>query len=134
MKVLGIDDDRVAESARLYGSALARDEADASHQSGSARRGRRSGGGLIDDLPVDPNEPVYCICKQVAFGEMIGCDSPTCVTEWFHCVCVGVTPSNRPKDKWYCAQCTAQMKTAASAAATAPTGEAAAATGAGRAR
>jgi hypothetical protein len=23
---------------------------------------------------VDPNEPVYCICRQVSFGEMIGCD------------------------------------------------------------
>ncbi|CAG8792854.1 8142_t:CDS:2, partial [Racocetra persica] len=24
--------------------------------------------------PIDPNEPVYCICRQVSFGEMIGCD------------------------------------------------------------
>ena len=27
------------------------------------------------DLPVDPNEPVYCTCKRVAFGDMIGCDN-----------------------------------------------------------
>ncbi|CAG8475005.1 6767_t:CDS:2 [Racocetra fulgida] len=24
--------------------------------------------------PIDPNEPVYCICRQVSFGDMIGCD------------------------------------------------------------
>lgn len=27
------------------------------------------------DLPVDPNEPTYCTCKRVAFGEMVGCDN-----------------------------------------------------------
>lgn len=27
------------------------------------------------DLPVDPNEPTYCICDQVSYGEMIGCDN-----------------------------------------------------------
>lgn len=26
------------------------------------------------DMPVDPNEPRYCICQRVSFGEMIGCD------------------------------------------------------------
>ena len=28
------------------------------------------------DMPVDPNEPTYCICHQVSYGEMIGCDNP----------------------------------------------------------
>lgn len=27
------------------------------------------------DMPVDPNEPTYCICHQVSYGEMIGCDN-----------------------------------------------------------
>jgi len=27
------------------------------------------------DMPVDPNEPTYCLC-QVSYGEMIGCDNP----------------------------------------------------------
>ena len=27
------------------------------------------------DLPVDPNEPLYCICQQVSYGEMIACDN-----------------------------------------------------------
>ncbi len=27
------------------------------------------------DMPVDPNEPTYCLCSQVSYGEMIGCDN-----------------------------------------------------------
>lgn len=27
------------------------------------------------DMPVDPNEPTYCVCQQVSYGEMIGCDN-----------------------------------------------------------
>lgn len=27
------------------------------------------------DMPVDPNEPTYCLCHQVSYGEMIGCDN-----------------------------------------------------------
>ena len=27
-------------------------------------------------MPVDPNEPTYCLCHQVSYGEMIGCDNP----------------------------------------------------------
>ena len=26
----------------------------------------------IVDMPVDPNEPTYCLCQQVSYGEMIG--------------------------------------------------------------
>lgn len=25
---------------------------------------------------IDPNEPTYCLCHQVSYGEMIGCDNP----------------------------------------------------------
>ncbi|KAJ7413574.1 hypothetical protein WISP_89471 [Willisornis vidua] len=32
------------------------------------------------DMPVDPNEPTYCLCHQVSYGEMIGCDNPDGVT------------------------------------------------------
>ena len=27
------------------------------------------------DMPVDPNEPIYCNCRRVAYGEMICCDN-----------------------------------------------------------
>ena len=31
---------------------------------------------IAADMPVDPNEPTYCLCHQVSYGEMIGCDNP----------------------------------------------------------
>eukprot|EP00045_Choanoeca_perplexa_P014443 m.170030 g.170030 ORF g.170030 m.170030 type:complete len:194 (+) comp16678_c0_seq4:155-736(+) len=58
----------------------------------------------VEDMPVDPNEPTYCICHQVSYGEMIGCDNKHCPLEWFHYACVGLT--ERPRDKsWYCPLC-----------------------------
>ena len=64
-----------------------------------------NGGATSDvlDMPVDPNEPTYCLCHQVSFGEMIGCDNPDCPIEWFHFQCVGLT--SKPKGKWYCPRC-----------------------------
>ncbi|KAK1875322.1 Inhibitor of growth protein 3 [Dissostichus eleginoides] len=56
------------------------------------------------DWTYDPNEPRYCICNQVSYGEMVGCDN----TDWFHYGCVGLTEA--PKGKWFCPQCTAAMK------------------------
>ena len=46
---------------------------------------------LTEDAPIDPNEPVYCICQRVAFGGMVGCDNDDCELEWFHFPCVGLT-------------------------------------------
>ncbi|EWC44038.1 hypothetical protein DRE_01390 [Drechslerella stenobrocha 248] len=28
-----------------------------------------------DDMPIDPNEPTYCLCNRVGFGTMVGCDN-----------------------------------------------------------
>lgn len=55
------------------------------------------------DPPIDPDEPTYCLCDQVSYGEMIGCDNEQCVIEWFHFNCVGLT--NKPKGKWFCPNC-----------------------------
>ncbi|KAK5581092.1 hypothetical protein RB653_001120 [Dictyostelium firmibasis] len=52
------------------------------------------------DLAIDPNEPTYCFCNRVSFGEMVGCENPDCKIEWFHFECVGLTST--PKGKWYC--------------------------------
>ncbi|XP_014476381.1 PREDICTED: inhibitor of growth protein 5 isoform X1 [Dinoponera quadriceps] len=60
------------------------------------------------DMPVDPNEPTYCLCHQVSYGEMIGCDNPDCPIEWFHFACVGLI--TKPKGKWYCPKCTQDRK------------------------
>eukprot|EP00088_Acartia_fossae_P004088 TRINITY_DN11747_c0_g4_i2.p1 TRINITY_DN11747_c0_g4~~TRINITY_DN11747_c0_g4_i2.p1 ORF type:complete len:243 (+),score=81.11 TRINITY_DN11747_c0_g4_i2:79-807(+) len=56
------------------------------------------------DMPVDPNEPTYCTCQQVSYGEMIGCDNQDCPIEWFHFGCMKLT--TKPKGKWYCPKCT----------------------------
>lgn len=29
------------------------------------------------DTTYDPNEPRYCICNEVAFGDMVACDNKT---------------------------------------------------------
>lgn len=29
----------------------------------------------LSNLPIDPNEPLYCYCQQVSFGEMVACDN-----------------------------------------------------------
>lgn len=55
------------------------------------------------DLPIDPNEPTYCLCEQVSYGEMICCDNDKCQIEWFHFSCVGL--HHKPKGKWYCPKC-----------------------------
>ncbi|XP_036371703.1 inhibitor of growth protein 4-like isoform X2 [Megalops cyprinoides] len=60
------------------------------------------------DMPVDPNEPTYCLCHQVSYGEMIGCDNTDCSIEWFHFACVGLT--TKPRGKWYCPRCSQERK------------------------
>lgn len=60
------------------------------------------------DWTYDPNEPRYCICNQVSYGDMVACDNEDCPSEWFHYPCVGITAP--PKGKWYCPQCTTSMR------------------------
>lgn len=62
----------------------------------------------VPDWVYDPNEPRYCLCNQVSYGEMVGCDNTECPIEWFHYGCVGIT--DPPKGKWYCPQCSDKMK------------------------
>jgi len=68
---------------------------------GPDEKRRRKG---ADDISAvrDSNEPTYCICNQVSFGTMIGCDNDECPTEWFHLACVGLS---EPRDPWFCPQC-----------------------------
>ncbi|TGZ84423.1 hypothetical protein EX30DRAFT_338948 [Ascodesmis nigricans] len=54
-------------------------------------------GGEVEDTRL------YCVCKQVSFGSMVGCDDKDCPYEWFHWTCVGLT--EEPKGKWYCQHC-----------------------------
>ncbi|OBZ83123.1 Inhibitor of growth protein 4 [Choanephora cucurbitarum] len=55
----------------------------------------------------DINEPTYCYCKQVSFGDMIACDGDNCEREWFHYACVGLVEP--PAGKWFCEDCRAEQ-------------------------
>ncbi|XP_024399799.1 PHD finger protein ING1 isoform X2 [Physcomitrium patens] len=97
------------------GGTLGRDGGDGTRF--GRRKGAGGGGGgqtiptnvnVELDLPVDPNEPTYCYCGQVSYGEMIACDNSECKIEWFHFDCVGI--KERPKGKWYCSDCAVVMK------------------------
>lgn len=77
--------------------------------SGSAGNSGHQGNALRhDDTPpmdetIDPDEPTYCLCDQISFGEMILCDNDLCPIEWFHFSCVSLT--TKPKGKWFCPNC-----------------------------
>ncbi|KAG1446320.1 hypothetical protein G6F56_009611 [Rhizopus delemar] len=59
--------------------------------------------GVMNDLEAEMNEPLYCYCNQVSFGDMVACDSESCEREWFHYPCVGLIEP--PAGKWYCEDC-----------------------------
>ena len=40
----------------------------------------------LSGVPIDPNEPTYCLCRQVSFGEMIGCDNEDVGFLYLRCV------------------------------------------------
>ncbi|CAG2158887.1 unnamed protein product [Oppiella nova] len=65
------------------------------------------GGGGAPDWTFDPNEPRYCICNQVSYGDMVACDNEDCQKEWFHYGCVDITQP--PKGKWYCPDCSERL-------------------------
>ena len=80
-----------AKSKRRETSST-RSDADSSSSESSKEGGTRN-----------PNDPLYCVCNRVSFGEMIACDNDNCPLEWFHFNCVNV--HSRPKGKWYCPKC-----------------------------
>lgn len=57
--------------------------------------------------PIDPDEPRYCLCNGVSYGQMIACENNLCPFEWFHLECVGLTHTTVPKrtENWYCPEC-----------------------------
>lgn len=59
----------------------------------------------LPDMPVDPNEPVYCYCRGPSSGTMVGCENEECEREWFHLPCVGLTAAPPEHVKWYCNDC-----------------------------
>ncbi|KAH8983586.1 hypothetical protein EDB86DRAFT_2966390 [Lactarius hatsudake] len=56
------------------------------------------------DAAADPDEPKYCYCNRVSFGNMVACDYPQCKREWFHLDCAGLTEEPQSRT-WYCREC-----------------------------
>lgn len=52
---------------------------------------------------LNEDEPVYCLCREISYGQMILCDNDACKIEWFHFQCVKL--ASKPKGKWYCPKC-----------------------------
>lgn len=86
-----------------------------------------------DEADIDADEPRYCYCNGVSYGEMVACDSDDCAREWFHLACVGlkVAPGSKSEStsfcllviallckganmkftaKWYCEDCKERLK------------------------
>ena len=66
--------------------------------------------GLDTGTGAEGEDEIYCICRQVSFGNMVGCDNPDCKIEWFHYGCVGLKEPPDPKSSWYCPDCTREME------------------------
>ena len=59
-----------------------------------------------DRVPAGPGqEPTYCFCNNVSYGDMIACDNEACLYEWFHFPCVGLSQKPGPGELWYCQKC-----------------------------
>lgn len=54
--------------------------------------------------PID-NEPRYCFCNRISYGQMIACDNSKCPIEWFHFPCVNLAPDSNVNGDWYCPPC-----------------------------
>ncbi len=54
------------------------------------------------------NAELYCFCKKIEEGVLIGCENDDCPTKWFHLKCVGM--SEAPQGSWYCRNCEVNSK------------------------
>ncbi|WVQ80285.1 hypothetical protein IAT38_002390 [Cryptococcus sp. DSM 104549] len=63
-------------------------------------------GGLGAGEEVDSK--VYCTCRQVSYGEMIGCDDDDCEIEWYHLACLNLDKT--PEGNWICPRCVERRK------------------------
>ena len=52
----------------------------------------------------DSDEPRYCYCNQVSYGNMVACDNDNCPREWFHLPCVNLDKAPLSRTKWFCSE------------------------------
>jgi hypothetical protein len=68
------------------------EDASKDEESGVAEEGRseEDAAGEGSEIDVDGDEPRYCYCNGVSYGEMVACDNERCSREWFHLKCAGL--------------------------------------------
>jgi hypothetical protein len=68
---------RQTDPSRLADLKLAAVQADPFAAAGIGQGSRKRGARDLQysDMPIDDNEPRYCTCRQVSFGEMVACDN-----------------------------------------------------------
>lgn len=60
--------------------------------------------GDSDALCYSERETDFCFCgKYITEAQMIGCDGPRCVFQWYHFACVGI--ESPPEGDWLCPVC-----------------------------
>ena len=74
----------------------------------STRKGSR---GTLDGASSEPgdgddddgaaDEPRYCYCNGLSYGQMVACDNESCEREWFHLQCAGLTRPPTQKSMSY---------------------------------
>jgi inhibitor of growth protein 5 len=95
------------EDNTIIGSSSSSMDKNSSSQK-KRKHDKTTGAGGAPEAQVDPNEPLYCICNRIAFGEMIACDNEDCPIEWFHYPCVNLT--RKPRNSWICQTCAYRRK------------------------
>lgn len=99
--------DRATPSTNASLSDESGDEDGTSPTPSSIQRSQGDGmGDGVDDN--DDDETLYCFCKKVSYGDMVGCDNDNCPYQWFHYKCVGVT--EEPTGEWLCPECRKKPK------------------------
>ena len=66
-----------------------------------------------ENLTSSGEEPRYCYCQQVSYGEMVACDAEDCPREWFHLECVGLGRAPGRNARWFCEECKERSKAVA---------------------
>lgn len=94
---------RAASSAAVLADAAGQMRVSAANAAAAAAPTHDAAG-----KPLTADNPMYCVCRRVALGQMIGCDNDDCKFEWFHLPCVGL---GRPiEGTWYCPACVPELK------------------------
>jgi hypothetical protein len=94
--------------AKNYGRGAKKEENTSSKKTSKVTRSKNtetnnSTSGSVVKPTGNPDEPLYCVCREISYGQMICCDNDGCRIEWFHFNCVKLVM--KPKGKWYCPEC-----------------------------